>query len=277
MKPKTSCSGRFARTFFVFGIVIVGLFGAVAGGIPEPGIVLYGVVSDPLNSSRITTGTPEIAYTDSFGKSVTNTVPLQNLGNTYSYVTELRFESAVTGNPVDAGDVFELPNNGAPARTFNRAASFASTPASLSQGATDSIAYQQKGKLARLDLVISAVDTDGDGMADYWERQYFGNLSRDGTQDRDGDGVSDRAEYGAGTDPNDPQSFFKMTSIQKTLSGFSIRWKGPTGPTYSVMHSTNVSQGYSVVLTGISATNSEATAAIPDPGRPAGFYRIRRD
>ena len=40
-------------------------------------------------------------------------------------------------------------------------------------------------------------DLDQDGMADAWENQYFGNLSRDGTGDYDGDGVSDLL----GTDP----------------------------------------------------------------------------
>jgi hypothetical protein len=71
-------------------------------------------------------------------------------------------------------------------------------------------------------------DSDGDGMPDWWELQYFGNLDRDGTEDWDDDGLIDLAEFeystdpknpdsdgdgftdgyevGAGTDPNDPQS-----------------------------------------------------------------------
>ncbi len=44
-------------------------------------------------------------------------------------------------------------------------------------------------------------DLDQDGMADVWENQYFGNLSRDETGDYDGDGVSDLLEFLLGTDP----------------------------------------------------------------------------
>ncbi len=44
-------------------------------------------------------------------------------------------------------------------------------------------------------------DTDGDGMADAWELQYFGTLTRDGSGDHDGDGLTDLAEYQSGTDP----------------------------------------------------------------------------
>ncbi len=45
------------------------------------------------------------------------------------------------------------------------------------------------------------IDSDGDGMPDWWEKKYFGNLSRDGTGDYDGDGLTDLQEYLHGTNP----------------------------------------------------------------------------
>jgi len=50
---------------------------------------------------------------------------------------------------------------------------------------------------------VVEVDTDSDGMLDSWEQQYFGDLSRDGTGDYDGDGLTDREEHDAGTDPTE--------------------------------------------------------------------------
>ena len=44
-------------------------------------------------------------------------------------------------------------------------------------------------------------DTDSDGLPDYWERGYFGDLSQGPTGDYDGDGATNGEEYQAGTDP----------------------------------------------------------------------------
>jgi len=49
--------------------------------------------------------------------------------------------------------------------------------------------------------VTSPEDSDGDGMPDAWEVQYFGSLTQDAFSDFDGDGISDLDEYLNGTDP----------------------------------------------------------------------------
>ena len=50
-----------------------------------------------------------------------------------------------------------------------------------------------------------APDTDGDGLDDNWEMNYFGDLSHDGTEDLDdggvGDGLTNLQEFQYGTDP----------------------------------------------------------------------------
>lgn len=56
---------------------------------------------------------------------------------------------------------------------------------------------------AEMNAVVaeSAVDSDNDGLPDYWENFYFGDLSRDGSGDFDGDGILDKFEWQARTNP----------------------------------------------------------------------------
>ncbi len=45
-------------------------------------------------------------------------------------------------------------------------------------------------------------DMDNDGMQDWWEMKYFGSLDQTGGGDADGDGLTNQAEYQAGTNPS---------------------------------------------------------------------------
>jgi hypothetical protein len=47
----------------------------------------------------------------------------------------------------------------------------------------------------------SKVDTDGDGLPDLWERNWFGNLANAGSSNPDGDSLTNTQEYQYGTDP----------------------------------------------------------------------------
>lgn len=54
---------------------------------------------------------------------------------------------------------------------------------------------------------IVAPDTDGDGLPDWWESLYFGSTTAAlAGSDADGDGISNGAEYTAGSDPLNGQS-----------------------------------------------------------------------
>jgi hypothetical protein len=48
---------------------------------------------------------------------------------------------------------------------------------------------------------VGDVDSDGDGLPDWWELQYFGNLGQGASDDPDGDGVTNLQEYQQGRNP----------------------------------------------------------------------------
>jgi len=52
-----------------------------------------------------------------------------------------------------------------------------------------------------LTFTVGEVDTDADGLPDWWEIQYFGNLSQTASGDPDGDGLTNIQEFQQGRNP----------------------------------------------------------------------------
>lgn len=52
-----------------------------------------------------------------------------------------------------------------------------------------------------LTFVVAETDVDGDGLPDWWEMQYFGNLAQTANGDPDGDGLTNLQEYQQGRNP----------------------------------------------------------------------------
>jgi subtilisin family serine protease len=122
------------------------------------------------------------------------------------------------------------------------------------------------------------VDTDGNGLPDWWELQYFGHLT--GTNpnaDPDHDGMSNLAEWIAGTNPTNAASNLRLTLVSATnANNVVLRWPSVAGKNYWLERSTNLVTGFnSIVATNIAATaptNTQTdTAVLPGSTR---FYRV---
>jgi Tol biopolymer transport system component len=123
----------------------------------------------------------------------------------------------------------------------------------------------------------TAEDSDNDGLADSWETRYFGNLDRDGTGDFDHDGMSDGAEFLAGTDPTDKQSALIVTQIGKPdQTGRLITWAAVPGNSYKIQYKTNLNDAVWEELSG--TIKAESTVASKSDDTPNAsdqrFYRV---
>ena len=126
-------------------------------------------------------------------------------------------------------------------------------------------------------LRLGGVDSDNDGMDDDWEMAYFSTLSRDGSGDFDGDGVSDLAEFKAGTNPTTDASIFRVVTLTSLGDGTTtVFWSAVPGKTYQLQYRNSLSDSAWTNLPGTVMANG-TTAFKLDPVRGAnsqGFYRV---
>ncbi|MGH7992234.1 MAG: hypothetical protein ACREDQ_01865, partial [Limisphaerales bacterium] len=122
------------------------------------------------------------------------------------------------------------------------------------------------------------VDTDGNGLPDWWELQYFGHLTgTDPNADPDHDGRNNLAEWIAGTNPTNAASVLRLTLVSATnANNIVVSWSSVAGKNYWLERSTNLATGFNaVVATNIAATGPtntlSDTAILPGNTR---FYRV---
>jgi hypothetical protein len=128
-------------------------------------------------------------------------------------------------------------------------------------------------------------DLDGDGIADDWERGYFGSLfPANGTTDRDQDGAKDWEEWAAKTNPTDATDFLRLAGC-KTVpgrfpelgypNGVAVDWLSQPDIIYTVYYATNLDMLDTTWLPMDIVTGAGAVAGTtnywPDP---AGFFRL---
>ena len=170
------------------------------------------------------------------------------------------------------------------------AGAFANVPSGGALTTTDGYArftvrYAGETTLRLTDLVI--VDSDHDGLPDWWEDKYGLNKndSTDAALDADGDGASNLSEFFAGTDPKNPASVFRLVTLQPEAGALRIRWSTVGGKTYVVQTNAPPANGsftddfadFSPLITV--SGKGESTTNILDPGiitnPPARYYRVR--
>jgi hypothetical protein len=145
-------------------------------------------------------------------------------------------------------------------------------------------ALQHTGSIS---LTVYVTDSDNDGIPDWWMLQYFGHPTGQAadesfsTDDTDGDGVSNYAEFLAGTDPTNPQSYLHVVSSVQQSNDESISWSAVGGHSYVVQAASGLggTNGFTDISPVISVDgDGESTNSFVEPGGATNgnrFYRIR--
>jgi hypothetical protein len=127
--------------------------------------------------------------------------------------------------------------------------------------------------------VTNSFDADNDGLPDSWEIQYFGSINDPRATpdaDPDGDGFSNIQEYIAGTDPLDPNSNLRITSVNVTPGSGAIHFNAVAGHTYTIQYRTDIGSGLWIKLVDVPAQGSSGPITINDPTitSAARYYRL---
>jgi hypothetical protein len=213
---------KITRTFV--GWLWIGL---ACGASTQPAILTYDAAGNLLSALATNTGpsllsAPEAALMES-NSIATFSAVASGSGLSYQWFSN---GVAIVGATGDSLIVANLPLTGTNLGNFS---------------VTVSNAY---GSVSSTPVALLA-DSNGNGIPDWWELHYFGNLNQPALGDYDGDGVDNLDEYLEGTDPTNAHSFDPRLNVQAPYGLVTV---SPDQPYYTM--------GQLVTLT-----------AIPDPGQ----------
>ena len=199
-------------------VCVIALFAGVShAAIPEPDNILYGNIT--LDNTLVTADRTDVvieARRQTNGPAIASYQMGSDasLGNLYAL--NLTIESVTPITDTNASQIsdtlFIVVTDGTGIR------------------AETTYTITDRGVAQRVDFGVAAVDSDGDGLPDAWELQQFTNLGQNpGTMDANG--MTALQNFIAGTDPNDPNSGFKLsitrTNSQNRVSFQAIKAEGP--------------------------------------------------
>ncbi len=118
-------------------------------------------------------------------------------------------------------------------------------------------------------------DVNSNGMSDLYQQYYFGSVSANRTRltDTDGDGMTDYAEFIAGTDPTNPASNLRILKSFVSNGVMTLQWSAIPGRIYQVQSSTNL-MDWAPVSLWLQASSSPMTYTWTNASDKARSFRV---
>ncbi|HKQ39852.1 MAG TPA: lamin tail domain-containing protein, partial [Verrucomicrobiae bacterium] len=136
------------------------------------------------------------------------------------------------------------------------------------------------GVQSRVVKLFVLPDADHDKLPDAWEiaNGFNTNDASDAATDTDGDGVSNRQEYLAGTDPRDSNSFLRVRLVNVNLSAPAalLSFNAVSNKTYSVLYNDELSAATWSKLLDVESevTNRLMQVTDPNPSAASRYYKL---
>ena len=131
------------------------------------------------------------------------------------------------------------------------------------------------GQKITFEGVYTMPDANHNGISDLWEQQYMGTVATNppANLDTDRDGMSDYAEFVAGTDPKNPTSTLSLAAPVSTgANQLTLSWPAAPGHAYCLYGSAD-GVAWTAMTGWLEATNSVMTYSVPKSGS-AYFVRL---
>ncbi len=267
------------RAVLLLILFFVGIFSrAAADGIPEPSLVMYGLVTDA-SGVRQTNGTLTISIKRTDGlPTLKVSAILGDVNGQFSYALFIPVETETPGFPVTASDRLRLT---AGLLTYDRTGVTLNGTNILYVDSTQTslkVTSADRGRLERADFSPNGASAyDSNVLLKSWELRYFGRLGVDPQADPDGDGMPNLDEMLAGTSPIDAASRFAFQSVSPdTGGGIRVVWSSQPGRNYQLWRSENLLTGFQI-LGPVQPATPPANTYIDATATGAGpyFYRAR--
>ncbi len=148
------------------------------------------------------------------------------------------------------------------------------------------VLFPQSVQAGLITLGSQQTSSWNDGIPDVWRLRYFGSVSNPlsaASTDPDGDGVSNRSEYLAGTDPLDGNSVWRLSGLRVVIGqdataslGLALRWTTVAGRKYAVEFSAALNGlQWTPLANNLVGTGQELQYVDPVVSNQNRYYRIR--